>query len=324
MKIAIAVFDGCYGSSFTGPQDVFHIANYFLPVNKQPFDVSLVSAKGGQVTLAGGGEIGTLKRTKTAEQFDLIYVPSFPYVDEQTFNDVLTNNTDLVQWVRAAWEDGATIAASCTATFLVAETGVLNHKRAATTWWLEKQFRKRYPAVKLDRQAILTQDDRLLCAGAMTSSLNLAIEVVAQECSAELAAKCARTMMIDTSRQVQPFLQGAILEAETDHPVVLRAQRWFQTHMSEKIEISRLAEHLGVSSRTLNRYFQAELGMTTLEYLQCLRIENAKLLLEDTRLPLAQVVANVGYSDVRSFSSLFQRQVGMKPSAFRASVAGRS
>lgn len=323
MKIAITVFEGCYGSSFTGPQDLFHIANYFLPVGKPRFEVVLVSPKGGQVKLAGGGEVTTVRRAKSADPFALIYVPSFPYVDEPTFNALIKENEDLAAWVGKAWRNGKTIAASCTATFLVADSGVLNHKRAATTWWLEKQFRRRFPSVKLDRQAIVTQEDRLMTAGAMTSSLNLAIEIVSQYASPELAAKVARIMMIDTSRQVQPFLQGAILQTETDHPVVLRAQDWLQTHMAEKIDIARLADHLAVSSRSLNRYFRAELNMTTLEYLQSIRIEKAKLLLEKTKLPLAQVVAEIGYSDVRSFTSLFQRQVGMKPSAFRASVLGK-
>jgi transcriptional regulator GlxA family with amidase domain len=321
MKIAITVFEGCYGSSFTGPQDLFQIANYFLPVGHAPFDLALVSPKGGQVKLAGGGEITTLKRPKSAEAFDLIYVPSFPYIDEETFNTSLRDNEDLIAWLGAAGRAGGTITASCTATFLLAASGVLNHKRAATTWWLEKQFRRRYPSVKLDRQAIVIRDAHVMTAGAMTSSLNLAIEIVSNYASPELAAKVARMMMIDTSRQVQPFLQGAILQAETDHPVVLRAQDWLQTHMAEKIDIARLADHLGVSSRSLNRYFRAELGMTTLEYLQSVRIEKSKLLLENTKLPLAQVVAEIGYSDVRSFTSLFQRQVGMKPSAFRASVS---
>lgn len=326
MKIAIALFNGCYASSFAGPQDIFHIANYFSrPAQTTPypvFEVSLIARTGGEVRLAGGGKIAA-DIPGAPGGYDLIYVPSFPYLGEDELDRLMVDNQWLLEWLSTSWTQGAMLAASCTATFLLAQTGLLDHRRATTTWWLERQFRRRYPAVALDRQAILTSEDRLMCAGAMTSSLNLAIEIVAQQGSAELARKCARTMMIDTSRQVQPFLQGAILEGESNHPVVLRAQHWLQAHLREKIDLSRLAQHLGVSSRSLNRYFRKELGMTPLEYLQGLRIENAKLMLEKTHLPLSQIVSDVGYSDVRSFTALFQRQVGMKPSVFRAHVAAQ-
>ncbi|MCV6595551.1 MAG: helix-turn-helix domain-containing protein [Mangrovicoccus sp.] len=316
MKIAIALFDGCYASSFSGPQDVFQIANY-LGQSPDSFTVALLSDKGRPVKLASGGEAQTMGGFDHNTPYDLIYLPSFPYFGEAELDQLITRNQTLIQWLQSAWNQGAVLSASCTATFLLAETGLLNKRKATTTWWLERQFRQRYPSVLLDKQAIMTRDNRIMTAGAMTSSLNLIIEIVAQFGSTDLAQRCARALMIDTSRQVQPFQQSLVLDASSTHPVVQRAQHWLQNHLTERIEIPRLAEHLGVSPRSLNRYFRQELGQTTLEYLQSLRVEKAKTLLERTRLPLAQIVADVGYSDVRSFTALFHRQVGMSPRAYR-------
>jgi len=325
MRIGIVLFEGCYGSSFTGLQDVLHIANYFssseAKTSEKVFRITLVGKDVKQVGLAGGGRIAVSDTWTDCDPLDLIYVPSFPFLNEAALERLIDDNGAMLSWLAQSWKAGAILAASCTATFLLAETGLLNRRRATTTWWLERQFRRRYPLVSLDRRAIVTSDDRLMCAGAMTSSLNLAIEIVAQRTSASLAKKVAKTMMIDNSRQVQPFLQGAVFAGDASHPTVERAQHWLQSHFRHKVEIPRLAEHLGISSRSLNRHFQQELNMSVIEYLQQLRVEHAKVLLEQTQLPISQIVEDIGYSDVRSFTTLFHRQVGMKPSAYKARVA---
>lgn len=325
MKIGIVLFDGCYGSSFTGLQDVLHIANYFSQsetrTSEQVFHTTLVGKNVKQVGLAGGGQIAASDTWTDCDPLDLIYIPSFPFFDEPTLERLIDDNGAMLYWLNKAWNAGATLAASCTATFLLAETGLLNRRRATTTWWLERQFRRRYPLVSLDRRAITTSDERLMCAGAMTSSLNLAIEIIAQRASASLASKVAKTMMIDTSRQVQPFLHGAVFGGGSNHPTVERARYWLQSHFGEKVEIPRLAAYLGVSSRSLNRYFKKDLGMSVIEYLQAIRVEHAKVLLEQTQLPISQIVEDIGYADVRSFTALFHRHVGMKLSDYKAWVA---
>lgn len=320
MKIAIALYEGCYASSFAGPQDVFHIANYFAG-RRDAFEVTLVAQDLRPIALASGGQVQAATRFGDGAAYDLIYLPAFLYHGEAELEQLIASNQDMLAWMGAAWAQGAILTASCTGTFLLAQTGCLNGRKATTTWWLERQFRQRHPGVRLDRQAIMVSDERIMTAGAMTSSLNMIIEIIAQFGSPELAQRCARALMIDTSRQVQPFQQSLLLDRDGTHPVVQRAQHWLQNHLTERIEIPRLAEHLGVSSRSLNRYFHKELGLSALEYLQSLRVEKAKALLERTRLPLAQIVADVGYSDVRSFSALFERQVGMSPRAYRAQTS---
>ena len=106
-------------------------------------------------------------------------------------------------WLRAQWQAGTVLAANCTGTFLLARTGLLDGREATTTWWLEKQFRVRYPAVELNLQDVLTEADRLLCAGASASYLLQAIRVIELCCGPVVASRCAKSMLIDVSQTTQ-------------------------------------------------------------------------------------------------------------------------
>lgn len=325
MQISFTLFDGCYASSVMGPHDAFQIANDHALggalLEEPPCSCRFLSVDGGMISMSGGRVFADTAGIDSVAAPDLIFLPSFPYRGRKEFDALLARNRSLLGWLRSSWEAGSVVVASCTGTFLLAETGLLNQRVATTTWWLERQFRVRYPAVRLDRQAVVSYQDRLMCAGAMNSAMNLAIDIIARFVSSELATRCARTMMIDTSRQVQPFLQGAMLDAGSDHPIVLRAQHWLHAHFSEEINLTELAARLNVSTRSLIRHFNDELGMTPVQYLQALRVEMAKTLLEQSRLPMGEVVRQVGYVDIVSFSRLFRRTVGMNPSEYRKRVA---
>jgi len=106
-------------------------------------------------------------------------------------------------WLRAQWQAGTVLAANCTGTFLLARTGLLDGREATTTWWLEKHFRVRYPAVELSLQDVLTEADRLLCAGASASYLLQAIRVIELCCGPVVASRCAKSMLIDVSQTTQ-------------------------------------------------------------------------------------------------------------------------
>lgn len=228
----------------------------------------------------------------------------------------------MLNWLTTQWQNGATLASSCTGTFFLAKTGLLNNKDATTTWWLESQFRQMYPSVRLKPREVVTSQDRMVCAGAMASSLQMAMWILEKFGSDSLVSQCAKTMMIDFGRHVQPYSQNSLPHQATQDPVVSRAQYWLQNHLKSDTPMSQVAQHMGVSQRTMARKFKASLGVTPLAYLQSMRIEAAKNLLEASRVSIQDIVEEVGYKDYSAFTQLFRKQVGITPAAYRQMVSG--
>lgn len=320
-RAAILAFDGCYASSLGGFADVLQVANSHLRRQQGDtaslFEWHFVSLSGQSVTTSNGLQLQT-RRVGAREQFDLVFVPSFHYAGRQPFDRLLNEQGATCAWLVAQWKEGAWLAANCTGTFILAKTGLLDDRPATTTWWLERQFRSRFPQVNLQLEPVLTEADRLMCAGASASYLLQAIRVVELFAGPVIASQSAKSMLIDVSQTKQtPYLPLLSDKAHADS-MVHRAQHWLQKNMAGEIRMLDMARELGVSERTLIRRFQAALDQAPLSYLQSLRIEAARGLLEAGDLNVEKIADQVGYSDTSSFSRLFREKIGVSPGAYRS------
>ena len=320
-KVAVVLYEGCYMSSLTGPIDAFQIANAHINAqlgSELPrFSWQTVSMAAGLVETSGGFKLQADTTIDNAEHFDFIYIPAFLYKGVQDLEEKFKRLQPLNNWLIKSWKQKSTIGSNCTGTFILAQSGLLNGRKATTTWWLEQAFRKRFPEVNLNLQAMVTEQDNLICSGAMTANLNMALHIMEKHVSAELAVQCAKTMLIDTSDNIQSPYHNLLHSESSSDPIVAKTQYWIQSHLHVSVDQVRLAEKMGVSQRTLIRRFKSELGITPSTYFQNVRIESAKKLLENTTTPLDQVVEQVGYNDVSSFSKLFKQRVGVTPMGFR-------
>lgn len=317
---AILALDDCYASSLSGFADILQVANAHLRRQQGSsaavFDWRFVSDTGEAVTASNGLVLPTY-RPGPREQFDLVFIPSLHYRGHRQFDRLLKKQLASSEWLIAHWKRGALLAANCTGTFVLAQTGLLDDRIATTTWWLEQQFRTRFPRVDLQLRPVLTECDRLLCAGASASYLLQAVRVVERFAGPAIASQCAKSMLIDVSQTTQtPYLPMLANITHSD-TVVHRAQHWLQNNMSLGIRMSDLAAALAVSERTLIRKFQTVLGQSPLTYLQHLRIDSARALLEASDIAVERIASQVGYSDVSSFSRLFRERVGLSPAAYR-------
>lgn len=317
---AILAFDGCYSSSLGGFADILQVANSHLRrqqgASAALFKWRFVSLSGEAITASNGLQLQTHK-IGAREQFDLVFIPSVHYAGHKQFDQLLKRQPAACAWLTSQWRRGAWLAANCTGTFILAQTGLLDGRIATTTWWLERQFRARFPNVDLQLRPVLTEVDRLLCAGASASYLLQAIRVVERFSGPVIASQCAKSMLIDVSQTTQtPYLP---LLADTEHgdATVHRAQHWLQKNMSRAVRIAELAADMAVSERTLVRRFTAVLDQSPLTYLQHLRIDSARALLEAGNLGVEQIAMQVGYTDASSFSRLFRERLGLSPGAYR-------
>jgi transcriptional regulator GlxA family with amidase domain len=318
--VAILAVEGCYVSCAAGFADVLQAANAHLRQQQgpgsRPFEWSFVSAGGGPVAASNGMNVET-RPLAWRERFDVVAVPAIHYPGFKPFVSFLDRQADLYAWLRAQWAAGAWIGANCTGTFLLAQSGLLDGRAATTTWWLDRQFRSRYPLVDVQYRSVLVETDRLACAGATATYLLQAVRMVDRFMGPHIASQCAKSMLIDVSQTGHiPYLP---LLAQTRHAdsVVERAQDWLQKNMARDVSMQELARRLAVSDRTLVRRFAAALGQTPLGYLQAVRLEAARGLLEAGDMPVQSVAARVGYSDASSFSRLFREGFGLSPAAYR-------
>ncbi len=320
-RVAIVLVPDVYLYSVGGTLDAFQIADDQISRQQgaqiQQFDCQTVALSSEPVTTSSGVRVQGDVTLAEAGEFDLIYVPAFYYQGISIFEDMAARLEPLLHWLVERWRKGSTLAANCTGTFLLAETGLLNRRRATTAWWLERTFRRRFPKVDLDANALLAEDERLMTTGAMTANLNMAMHLIGRHAGPHLAAVCAKTMLVDTGSTTQRPYQE-LLENELSHdPLVAKGQFWLQNHLSENIDQKSLADKMNVSQRTLIRRFKTELDLTPLAYLQNVRIETAKQMLENTGAPLTEIIERVGYFDVSSFSRLFKKKTGLTPYAYR-------
>ena len=286
-----------------------------------------MSADGGAVAGSNGLLLAT-QPLNTRALHEVVVVPAIHYPGFKPFVHLLDGQARICDWLCAQWQRGAWIGANRTGTFLLAQSGLLDGRVATTTWWLDRQFRSRYPRVDLQYKSVLTESDRLVCAGATATYLLQAIRIVERFMGPELASQCAKSMLIDASQTGHiPYLPLLAPARRTDS-LVERAQHWLQQHLNEAVTMPALANALAVSDRTLTRRFAAVVGTTPLGYLRAVRLDAAGALLEASDISVPAVATQIGHSDASSFTRLFRQGFGLSPGAyrhrFRLAPAGKS
>lgn len=316
---AILCFDGCYASVVGGFADLMQVANAHLKTSGNGdarYTWEFLSPSGEVVNASNGLRLET-KAFPTRKQYDVVFIPSFHYTGRAALTKLLSDSQPVGEWLGRQWRHGAYLAANCTGTFILASCGLLDHKKATTTWWLEQQFRERFPRVQLEMHPLVTEEDRLICAGAHAAFLTQTVRVLTHLSGSAIATQCARSMLIDVTQSTQTPLLPLMTEKAHNDALVHQAQAWLHKYMASEAQMLKLAQHLRVTQRTLTRRFQAAVGVTPLAYLQNLRIDSARALLETGTLSVEQICAYVGYADTSSFTRLFRERIGTTPGLYR-------
>jgi transcriptional regulator GlxA family with amidase domain len=210
---------------------------------------------------------------------------------------------------------GARIAASCSSTFLLAATGMLDDAPATTNWWLAPHFSRLFPRVRLLVDAMVVDAGHALTAGSALAHGDLMLRLIAGIGGVTLARNVGRYMVVDERTSQTRYM---VLEhLRSSDPAVIAAEQYAAKHLHRQISIGELARAGAVSPRTLSRRVQAATGMSPTAMLQRLRVARAAALLETTKLSIEAIAAKVGYSDPAAFRRVFRRHAGQAPGAVR-------
>lgn len=229
-----------------------------------------------------------------------------------------------IQWLRRREAEGATLAAACSGSLLLAETGLLDGCDATTHWGYCDGLARRYPKVKVHPARVLVatgEGQRLITSGGGTSWQDLALFLIARFLGLDEAMRLARVYLMDWHRHGQlPFaaLSGA---QQVEDRTIAACQEWIAENYTMTSPVAAMVRRSGMPERSFKRRFASTTGMSPMDYVHTLRLEEAKQLLETSDLDIEAVANEVGYEDASFFRRLFRRKVGITPTDYRRRFA---
>ena len=317
-QVVILAGEHCLFSSVGGPMDMFIqtgvLWNGILGTEPSPFfEVKIATLDGQPVMATNQVPIVPHCSIDSIEHVDLIILPS------QGFHLDLQDQTvkQKIEWLKSWHKKGADIASICTGAFTLAATGLLDGKSATTHWGAAKAFKNHFPKINLRTELMVTDEGNLFCSGGLTADLNLAIYLINKYCGREIALQCSRCTLVDLDRLSQSTFSVFIPEKNHHDLEILKTQEWIEKNLTLNLSIPLMAENVGMSPRNFNRRFKQATGETALKYLQLIRVEAAKKLLEDGRNSFDNISFTVGYDNVSFFRRIFKRETGLTPTEYR-------
>ncbi len=310
MKVAIPIQPETVPSSVANVLDVLHSANRFA--GTAVFETCLLAASKRPVANTGVAlkpEAGF----DALPDFDLVLVPAARGPVDVVLAGSAPLRELLPDWLRA----GRQLASVCAGAMVLAGTGLLDGRRATTFWGDAREVRDAFPAVQWRFEHMVERDGAIMTSAGGSAGIDLALALVEQEASVEIAQRVASAMLFDHRRGPQSNYFPLLPSASVNDPLVAAAQQRLRAAFTEPPDVPTLATALHTSPRNLLRRFKAETGLTLQAYAMRLRLEAAKILLEQ-QATIDQAVAAVGYQDRASFSRAFKAHYGAPPMAFRA------
>ena len=310
MQVAVLALDGVFDLGLSAVLDAFQTANELIEMSGlmvSRFEVQIVGVRKAVKTSQG---LSVPIHEIRSRAPDCVVVPAIgfkmpgPLETALTRPDIRDTAAVLREWARR----GATMTAACIGTFVMAESGLLDHRHATTTWWLAPLFRKRYPNVLLDESNMLVKSGKFVTAGAALSHIDLALWLV-RGISPKLASLTAKYLIVDSRPSQSAYaLSDHLIHSD---PLVQRFETWVRAKLAHGFSLDEAAKAVGTSKRTLARRMQNVLGKSPLAYFQHVRVERAVHLLRTSSASVDEIAARVGYSEGAILRVLLRRRLGL-------------
>jgi transcriptional regulator GlxA family with amidase domain len=248
---------------------------------------------------------------------DIVIVPEIWLAPD---DDLEGRHEDAKEWIRGRYRAGAAIYSACSGSVLLAATGLLDDREATSHWGYIDLFRESYPNVHFRPEpnlVIADAEGRLVTAGGTTSWHDLAIHIIAKHCSPGEALRIAKVYLLKWHDEGQLPFAGLVRRRPHADAAVRRVEDWLAKNFPVGAVVSEAVRSSKIAERTLKRRFKAATGVALIDYVQNLRIEEAKRRLEATIDAVDDIAAHVGYENTAFFRRLFKRQTGLRPGDYR-------
>ena len=283
----------------------------------QSFKAEIVASSAGTLSSASGVPVEATRSIGQIDSADVIIVPSVLVARGEWQQG---RYPALVRWLTKMHAAGAQLCSTCSGVLLLAETGLLDGKDATIHWMYAQTFRRNFPGVRLrlDRALVAAgKRQEFLMSGTSTSWHDLILYLIAQHAGPTAAQAVAKFFAFQWHADgLSPYV---VFEPPTGHgdAAIHKAQSWLSGHFSVANPIEQAARLSGIPERSFKRRFKSATGHAPIDYVQRLRVEEAKRRLERTRAPVDEIGWNVGYEDPAFFRRLFKRITGVTAGPYR-------
>jgi transcriptional regulator GlxA family with amidase domain len=306
-RIGIVVFPGFQLISLAAAP-VFELAN--ASRETAIYDVRLISEAGGAIYSSVGVSVQTEALEPT--QFDTILVVGGA--------SSLPVGPTLVEFVRSAAGSARRVTATCTGAFVLAAAGLLDGKRATTHWQFATSLRQHYPRVYVEEDRIFVKDGTVWTSAGMTAVIDLALAIVEEDLGRDISRTVARQLVVYHRRAGGQSQYSTLLELEPRSDRVQAAVAFAKHHLREKLSVEQLADIARLSPRQFSRLFRVETGKSPAKAVEQLRVEAARLMMEEGHHSIEDVVREAGFANREQLRRAFLRTLGQPPQAIRRSA----
>jgi transcriptional regulator GlxA family with amidase domain len=303
-RVGFIVFPGFQVMSFA-VISVFEFAN--IQLGEPAYDVKLLSETGGSVRSSAGMSVVAEPFDDT--NFDTLIVGGGTEVEPAT--------PGLIEFVRAALGRSRRIGAICIGAFTLAEAGLLDGRRATTHWYHARELQARFPDVKMEEDRIFIVDGPVWTSAGATAGIDLALAMVENDFGAEVARAVARKLVVYHRRAGGQSQFSALLELEPKSDRIQSALAYARRNLGQPLTVEQLAKAAHLSPRQFSRAFRAETGQSPAKAVENLRVEAARLMMEQSRHPVDVIARQTGFADRDRMRRAFLRAFGQPPQVIR-------
>ena len=312
--VEVLAFPGVQLLDVTGPLQVFASANEHVAEagGTPPYLLRVVAKSGQGVTASAGLGIATQPLPRIGERLDTLLVAGGPGVETASSDPVL------VDWLRRRANKARRVASVCTGAFLLAASGMLDGRRAVTHWSYCADLARRFPAVRVESDPIFVRDGSVWTSAGVTAGIDLALALVEEDLGRTVALAVARYLVVFLKRpggQAQ-FSEALSLQSAEDEFGALHD--WISRHLADDISLPKLASQAGMSERSFSRHYAEATGLTPARAVERLRVEAARRLLSESRLPVKRISQRCGFGSEETMRRSFLRVLAATPQDYRA------
>ncbi|THK35884.1 GlxA family transcriptional regulator [Ensifer sp. MPMI2T] len=283
----------------------FEMAN--ITLGEQAYEIELLSERGGEVKSSAG--FGVLTKAFDDAAYDTVIFGASSTIESMT--------AGLIEFARHALGTARRVAAPCTGAFILAEAGLLDGRRATTHWAFARQFQERFPTVKLEEDRIFIVDGSVWTSAGMTASIDLALAMIEKDHGQDIARAAARKLVVYHRRAGGQSQFSALLELDPKSDRIQRSIDYAKSHLRGVLSVEELADAAGLSARQFSRAFRAETGQSPAKAVENLRVEAARLMMEQGRHSMDVIAEETGFADRDRMRRAFLRTLGQPPQTIR-------
>lgn len=312
--VEVLVFPAVQLLDASGPLQVFATANELTisAGGTPPYAPRVVARDGKPVTSSAGLALATHPLSPARTPLDTLLIAGGPGVHAAAADPAMTD------WVRKRSAKARRTASVCTGVFLLAAAGVLDGRRATSHWLHCAELERRFAKIRVEADPIFVKDGNVWTSAGVTAGIDLALALVEEDLGRAMALAVARHLVVFLKRPGGQSQFSAALSLQTEDDRFGALHDWIGKHLADDISLPLMAERAGMSERSFSRHYTEATGITPARAVEQLRVEAARRLLSETKLPVKRISQRCGFGSEETMRRSFLRLLAATPQDYRA------